>query len=302
MNIAESCQTFIEHLERHKRYSPHTISNYQRDLAHLQRYCEQNSIEHLDAIRSGDIRSLATRWHREGKSPKTIQRRLSTLRSYFHYLVQHAQLKNNPAVVVSAPKNRRTLPKALDTDQASQLVAIPAESYLALRDRAILELLYSCGLRLSELVNLDINDVDLADASLTVLGKGQKSRQLPIGSHALAALREWLQVRNIHIGNTDKTTAVFVSQTGKRIGPRNVQQRLKRYGLKQGVPQNVHPHMLRHSFASHLLESSGDLRAVQELLGHSNISTTQVYTHLDFQHLAKVYDTAHPRAQRKKPR
>lgn len=300
MNIADSCHAYIDHLQRHKRYSSHTISNYQRDLSHLLQFCEQNRILEPGAISSADIRHLATRWHREGKSPKTIQRRLSALRSYFQHLVKQGQLKNNPAVVVSAPKNRRSLPKALDTDQASQLVAISSDSWLSLRDRAMLELLYSCGLRLSELVNLDVNDIDIADASLTVIGKGQKARQLPIGSHALTALRNWLQVRSDCNIDIKESAAVFVSKKGQRISPRNVQLRLKQYGLQQGVQQNVHPHMLRHSFASHLLESSGDLRAVQELLGHSNISTTQVYTHLDFQHLAKVYDSAHPRAQRKK--
>jgi integrase/recombinase XerC len=191
------------------------------------------------------------------------------------------------------------LPKALDADQATQLVSIDVNDPLAIRDRAMLELMYSSGLRLSELIQLDMNNLDLNDAVVTVLGKGRKTRSVPVGRHAIAALKKWFGTRRDMIKSDDQS-AVFITQQGKRITPRAFQLRLKQWAIKQGIPGNVHPHMLRHSFASHLLESSGDLRAVQELLGHADISTTQIYTHLDFQHLAKVYDQAHPRAHRKK--
>ncbi|MCZ6803726.1 MAG: tyrosine recombinase XerC, partial [Proteobacteria bacterium] len=198
---------------------------------------------------------------------------------------------------IIAPKSARKLPKLLDVDQTIQLVEIEQDDVLALRDRAMLELIYSSGLRLAELISLNMTDIDFSDRILTVTGKGKKTRSVPVGKHAIKAIKNWLKKRPLMVNDTEQ--AIFISNRGKRISPRSVQVRLKQWAIKQGLPNHVHPHMLRHSFASHLLESSGDLRAVQELLGHADISTTQVYTHLDFQHLAEVYDKTHPRAHRK---
>ncbi|RYZ84436.1 MAG: tyrosine recombinase XerC, partial [Moraxellaceae bacterium] len=207
---------------------------------------------------------------------------------------------NNPADAIQAPKSPKKLPKTLDVDQTAQFVSVANDSILSLRDRALLELIYSSGLRLAEVVGLNLRDIDLQDAMVTVLGKGNKTRMLPIGSQAIAALKEWLPQRKTLLKD-ELEHAVFITQKGTRITHRAVQLRMQQLSVKQGMDTPVHPHMLRHSFASHMLESSGDLRLVQEMLGHANISTTQIYTHLDFQHLAKVYDNAHPRAQRKKP-
>ena len=236
--------------------------------------------------------------HRQEISGKTIQRELSSLRSLFNYLLREGLAENNPAQGIKAPKVKRKLPATLDIDQLSSLLDVTDDNPLSLRDLAILELLYSSGLRLAELVSINLQDIDLKSAQLEVTGKGAKTRQVPIGRKAIEALQQWIKVR----GNIAKPEeqALFVSKLGKRIHPRTIQQRLKQWALKHGASRSVHPHLLRHSFASHMLESSGDLRAVQELLGHADISTTQIYTHLDFQHLANVYDKAHPRARRKK--
>jgi integrase/recombinase XerC len=223
---------------------------------------------------------------------------LSSLRSFYQFLIRKHQLKNNPAIDIRAPKTARSLPDTLDVDALSQLLDIPADSILAIRDRAMMELFYSSGLRLSELTNLDLDSIDLVENSLRAIGKGNKTRILPIGRKAAEALQNWLSKRDT-MAKPDES-ALFVSNRGKRISTRSVQQRLNYWQQKQGLDQHIHPHKLRHSFASHILESSGDLRAVQELLGHADISTTQIYTHLDFQHLAKVYDNAHPRARKKK--
>jgi len=278
--------------------SPHTRKAYQRDLKFFLEYCKEQRINKWQAMDGHRVRGFVAWRHRQGTGGKSLQRNLSAIRVFYRYLIEQDMAKQNPAEGILAPKTPRKLPKALDADQATQLMLISDQSLLAVRDRAMLELMYSSGLRLSELIQLNMNNLDLRDAVVTVLGKGKKTRTVPVGRHAIAALKKWFGFRHDIIKN--EVTAVFVTQQGKRITPRAFQLRLKQWAIKQGIPGNVHPHMLRHSFASHLLESSGDLRAVQELLGHADISTTQIYTHLDFQHLAKVYDAAHPRAQRKK--
>ena len=243
------------------------------------------------------IRMAVAQLHREGLGGKSLQRWLSSLRSFFQFCIRRGWLKNNIADGITAPKSPKALPKTLDADQAAQFVQVEGDDFINKRDRALVELIYSSGLRLAEAVSLNINDIDWSDAMLTVTGKGRKTRTLPVGSHALTALKNWLEARTLYTQNDEQ--ALFTTQRGQRISHRAVQMRLQQLSIQQGMDNPVHPHMLRHSFASHMLESSGDLRLVQELLGHANISTTQVYTHLDFQHLAKVYDKAHPRAGRK---
>ncbi len=278
--------------------SVHTCNAYQRDLSYLQDYCDKNEIERWSDLNGRLLRGFVAARHRQGIGGRSLQRNLSAIRAFFRYLLDQGKVKNNPAEGITAPKTSRKLPKVLDVDQTTQLVEIEGNNNLAVRDKAMLELIYSSGLRLSELVSLDINDIDFNDRILTVTGKGKKTRSIPVGQHAIEAIKNWLKNRRSIAAGEEQ--ALFVSNRGKRISPRSVQQRLKQWAVKQGLPTHVHPHMLRHSFASHMLESSGDLRAVQELLGHTDISTTQVYTHLDFQHLAQVYDKAHPRAHRKK--
>ena len=278
--------------------SAHTRQAYQRDLAHLQDYCDKYDIRRWCDLDGRQLRGFVAYRHREGIGGRSLQRNLSAIRAFYRYLLTEGEVKNNPAEGIIAPKSPRKLPKVLDADQTSQLVEIDVDDNLAIRDKAILELIYSSGLRLSELISLNISDIDFADRVLTVTGKGNKTRSVPVGRHALTAVKRWLKTRQTMVSSDE--SALFISKRGKRISTRSVQQRLKEWAIKQGLPDHVHPHMLRHSFASHMLESSGDLRAVQELLGHADISTTQVYTHLDFQHLAQVYDKAHPRAQRKK--
>lgn len=278
-------------------YSRHTNDAYVRDLNLFSGFCASKSLCDVSEIDIGVVRGFISEQHRKGKSGKTLARFLSSLRAFFQHQVEAGQRKDNPARDVKAPKSRRKLPVTMDVDQTTKLLDVKADSFLDVRDAAMWELMYSCGLRVSELVNITLEQLDLADRELRVVGKGNKERIVPIGRAAIKAVDSWLEKRNAI--NNGQTLEVFVSQQGRNLTPRSVQKRLKRWALKQGVDFNVHPHMLRHSFATHLLESSGDLRAVQELLGHSNISTTQVYTHLDFQHLAKVYDAAHPRAKRK---
>ncbi len=290
---------YIEELRTVRQLSPHTLSNYRRDLQKFIQFCQQQQLEDPIQVHNSDVRHWAASQHRQGLSGRSIQRALSALRSFYKFRNRLGG-KHNPAIDVQAPKSPRKLPKALDTDSMQQLLNIDNDDWLSCRDSAIMELFYSSGLRLSELVDLNLGDMDLADGQLTVTGKGNKTRQLPIGRFAIDALHLWLAQRQLLTVKNDDAPAVFISQRGKRLGQRAIQLRLKKYSLQQGLGQNIHPHMLRHSFASHMLESSSDLRAVQELLGHANISTTQVYTHLDFQHLAKVYDKAHPRAQQKK--
>ena len=249
-------------------------------------------------VDSRKIRAYAADRHRGGLTPKSLQRHLSAVRAWYRYLLREGQVLNNPADGIRAPKIARRLPHTLDADQLGHLMALPGDTALDRRDRAILELFYSSGLRLAELVALDVADMRSSDGLLQVTGKGSKTRRLPVGRLARQAVQRWLEARP-RLARTEEP-ALFVSRRGGRLSARAIQARLRQRAIEQGMPQHVHPHMLRHSFASHLLESSGDLRAVQELLGHADISTTQVYTHLDFQHLAQVYDQAHPRAKRQK--
>ncbi|MEJ2361581.1 MAG: tyrosine recombinase XerC [Gammaproteobacteria bacterium] len=287
---------FLDKLRHQRQLSSHTLSNYARDLQRFRLYLDSIKLDSWDQVDEACIRQFIAQRHRQQISARTSQRELSALRSFFNFLISEQHLRYNPAQAVQAPKARQALPRVLDVDQVQQLVEIKADTPLAVRDRAILELFYSCGLRLSELAGLDL-PLDLGQALLTVVGKGNKTRSVPIGSKAIAALRAWLDIRGDFVKLANN--AVFLSERGGRLSVRSIQQRLRHWARVQGLTDHVHPHMLRHSFASHILESSGDLRAVQELLGHSDINTTQIYTHLDFQHLAKVYDSAHPRASKK---
>ncbi len=295
LDLDTAIQQFLEHLKYEKQLSPHTLSNYQRDLSRLEKYCQDNGTP-LEQLQQHHLRQCLTQMHRQGLKPRSIQRWLSALRSFFHFCLQHQYVDLNPCTGLQAPKADKPLPKALDVDQAIQFVEIKGEDFLALRDRACLELFYSCGLRLSELVSLNWSDIDLTQGEVRVTGKGNKTRELPIGKPARQALQQWRQHQQL---SQQAISAVFTNKKGGRLHPRSIQMRFNKLSVSQGVDQPVHPHMLRHSFASHMLESSGDLRAVQELLGHANLTTTQVYTHLDFQHLANVYDQAHPRAKQR---
>ncbi len=290
---------FEGHLSGERNLSPKTCQSYRRDLLRFGEFLSQQAGVGVSAVDPGHVRAFVAWRHRKGVSGRTIQRELSALRTFFGYLLREASLGANPATGVGAPKSARKLPSVMDADQVAGLLDFDDKSPLAVRDRAMLELVYSSGLRLSELVGLNLGDVDLEESLVGVTGKGRKRRIIPVGGHASAAIEHWLAKRPALVKGSTK--ALFVSTRGARLSPRAVQSRFERWARAKGVDVRLHPHLLRHSFASHLLESSGDLRAVQELLGHADISTTQVYTHLDFQHLAKVYDKAHPRA-RKRPR
>ncbi|QFU77127.1 tyrosine recombinase XerC [Halioglobus maricola] len=298
-SLAKSCQRFITYSRDVRQLSPHTLSNYERDLQSLQAWSESNNRPSADQLNEADIRAWASLLHRRGLAGSSIQRSLSAARSFFNFLGKENGYPRNPAASVQAPRKPRKLPKTMDADQMGRYLEFDDTNPTSLRDRAIAELFYSSGLRLAELASIDIVDIDRDSRLLTVTGKGSKTRTVPVGSTALEAIDAWLAVRPPAMNGEDDQ-ALFTSNRGTRISARNIQARLKLQGRKAGMHQDVHPHMLRHSFASHMLESSGDLRAVQELLGHANISTTQIYTHLDFQHLAKVYDAAHPRAKRRK--
>jgi integrase/recombinase XerC len=295
--LQSTLEAFYQYLKSEKRYSPHTLSNYQRDLHHFCNYCQQIQIDQWASVDSHLMRAYVATRHRKGLGGRSLQRELSAIRSFFNYLRREAEVKNNPVIGIRAPKTARKLPTPLDVDEMGQLLSVNHDTPLAIRDWAMMELMYSGGLRLAELVSLNIDNIDLVDNSVPVSGKGSKTRIVPIGRFANESLKQWLKER-VKLANRDET-ALFVSLRGTRISTRSVQQRMKQWGVTQGIDSPVHPHRLRHSFASHLLESSGDLRAVQELLGHADISTTQIYTHIDFQHLAKVYDAAHPRAKAK---
>lgn len=289
---------FFIYMRSEKQLSLHTQANYARDLEKFQKYCQEKHLLELDKLTANHIRVAVAQLHRNGLGGKSLQRWLSSLRSFFQFCIKRQWMSNNIADGIAAPKSPKKLPKTLDVDQAIQFVEVEGDNFIQQRDRALVELIYSSGLRLAEVVALNLNDIDWGDAMLWVIaGKGDKSRVLPIGSAAMSALANWLPARKMFASEFEQ--ALFITQRGSRIGHRAVQIRLQQLSVQQGMDTPVHPHMLRHSFASHMLESSGDLRLVQELLGHANISTTQVYTHLDFQHLAKVYDTAHPRARRK---
>ena len=290
-------ERFGAHLARERRMSPHTVSNYLRELRSLAAWCDAQGIDAWQTLDSQHLRMFAARSHAGGLAPRSVQRRLSAVRSFFRWLQREKAVTGNPAVDVRAPKSRRALPVTVDADQMARLLDIRDTTPLALRDRALMELLYSSGLRLAELVGLDLSDLDLADRTVRVTGKGRKARIVPVGSKAIAALGAWLRARTEVAVSGEM--AVFIGRGGRRIGPRAVQARVAWWARRQGLPVHLHPHLFRHSFASHILESSQDLRGVQELLGHADIATTQVYTHLDFQHLARIYDQAHPRARRR---
>ena len=299
-NLADACTEFLDYLRDVRQLSPHTLQNYQRDLLTLQRYSEEHNRRSAADLDEADIRAWVSQLRRRGLAGSSIQRSLSAVRSFFNYLGRINGHPRNPAASVQAPRNPRKLPNTLDADQVERYLLFEDDNPTALRDRAMAELFYSSGLRLSELNSVNLDDIDRSSKLLTVTGKGNKTRTVPVGSAALEAIDQWLAVRPHTAADEDAARAMFTSNRGHRISVRSIQARLKLQGRKSGMHQDVHPHMLRHSFASHMLESSGDLRAVQELLGHANISTTQIYTHLDFQHLAKVYDAAHPRARRRK--
>ena len=280
-----------------RRLSVHTITAYRRDLRALQDWCERNSVEQWHALDHQHVRRFAAQSHARGLQGRSIQRRLAALRTFFGFLLREGALKRNPALEVPSPKASRRLPQTLDVDQMARLLALEPGDALAARDLALMELFYSSGLRLAELTSLRLKDLDLAGASVRVLGKGRKERICPVGSKAIAALRVWLAQRGALVRSG--VDSVFIARHGGPLGTRAVQLRVAARARAQGLAQPMHPHLFRHSFATHLLESSRDLRGVQELLGHANISTTQVYTHLDFQHLARTYDQAHPRAKRR---
>ncbi len=290
---------FIDYLRDVRQLSPHTISNYRRDLLALQRYCATSGRGAVETLAEADIRAWASQLFRQGLAGGSIQRGLSAVRSLYNFLGRESGLLRNPAASVQAPRKPRKLPKTMDADQVTKYLSFDTDSLIARRDSAMAELFYSSGLRLAELAAVEVDDIDPHSKLLTVTGKGRKTRTVPVGSVALQAIARWLEVRPAATANATDSKALFTSNRGRRISVRSIQARLKVQGRRSGMHQDVHPHMLRHSFASHMLESSGDLRAVQELLGHANISTTQIYTHLDFQHLAKVYDAAHPRAKRR---
>lgn len=285
---------FLRYLREEKRVSEHTAVNYQRDLARFASFCCAKEIRDWADVQPGDVRQYVAARHKDRISSKTIGRDLATLRSFYRFLLKENQAASNPVLHIRAPKAPKRLPKVLDVDQMSGMLDAAADSLYEIRDLAMFELFYSSGLRLSELVKLDISDVDFAQGFLLVrFGKGGKQRQVPIGAKAVVALNRWLSVRPDF-----SESSLFISFSGRRLTQRTVQLRLSRWGKKIALDEHVHPHMLRHSFASHLLEASQDIRAVQELLGHSSIATTQIYTHLDFQHLAKIYDNAHPRSRK----
>jgi integrase/recombinase XerC len=292
-------QAFLDGLRFQQRVSPHTLDAYGRDLRRLEAFCDERRIAHWESLEAADLREYLARQHRRGLGSRSLQRALSAIRGFFDALIRRRELERNPATGLRAPKAPRTLPKPLDVDQMVGLLEAATDDVLERRDLAMWELFYSSGLRLVELTALNVSDIDLREGMVLVRrGKGGKSRHVPLGAHAKQALETWLTARDGYCPG--ERQAVFLSRRGERIAPRTVQARLARWQHKLGISERLHPHRLRHSFASHLLESSGDLRAVQELLGHASLSTTQVYTHLDFQHLAQVYDRAHPRARRKK--
>ncbi|MGR9105382.1 MAG: tyrosine recombinase XerC [Gammaproteobacteria bacterium] len=291
-------ERFIEQLLYERRRSSQTAKAYRRDLAQLVDFCATAGVTEWTQLTGRHVQQYLTNRHRKGLGSRSLQRELSAIRSFLQFLVKSRLIEDNPADYVKAPKAAKRLPKTLDLDQVTGLMASIPDSILEHRDLAILELFYSSGLRLTELANLNLEDIDLHQGSLLVRqGKGSKSRLVPVGSYAIAAIQNWLNIRDALPGR--ESSALFLSSRGKRLAPRSIESRLDAWSKKHGLREPVHPHMLRHSFASHLLQASRDLRAVQELLGHSNIRTTQIYTHLDFEYLSSVYDQAHPRAKKK---
>lgn len=287
---------YLSHLASERRLSPHTLAAYRRDLQPLLLHLHREQVATAADLRPFHLRNALLTLRQRRLSPVSLRRTLSAWRQFCGWLAQEEKLAQNPAAGLQAPKVPKKLPRTLDVDQMQQLLqASSVCEPLIVRDQAMFELLYSAGLRLAELVGLNLSDIYRDEGMLRATGKGNKTRLLPIGHHARQALYQWLEVRRQWCGHAEP--ALFISERGQRLGARSVQLRLKQYALRQQLGESVHPHMLRHAFASHLLESSQDIRAVQELLGHASISTTQIYTHLDFQHLAKTYDAAHPRAK-----
>ncbi len=315
-------ERFASHLTLERRMSGHTVAAYRHDLLRLRTFCDERKITRWSTLDNAQVRTFAAAEHASGVGPRSIQRRLSAVRAFYEFMLREGHCARNPARDVRAPKTKKRLPTTLDADQMARLLEFRVCDSLSARDKAIMELFYSCGLRLSELVSLDIGAIDLADRTVRVVGKGGKTRLLPIGRFAIDALQEWLVERAAlarHTAPAKRTPnarrnalakrgalvqsdqlAVFIGHSGRRLSVRAVQMRVGMWARRQGLGVHVHPHMLRHSFATHLLESSSNLRGVQELLGHADIGTTQIYTHLDFQHLAKVYDATHPRARRQR--
>ena len=292
----ELLNEYLQFLNFERGLSPLTRENYARDIKQLIKLADSTALNELQNIQ---IRRFIATLHSKGLGGKSLARMLSSWRGFFTFLVNRKGYSNNPVIGLRAPKSPKALPQALSIEQTIKLVDIKEDDFLSVRDHAILELFYSSGLRLSELVNLNIDTLDFIEGTVEVTGKGNKTRIVPMGAHAMAAIQKWLVLRANITLNDAVSKPVFIGLQGRRISARNIQYRLKEWSIKQGINSSVHPHMLRHSFASHVLQSSGDLRAVQEMLGHANISTTQVYTHLDFQHLSKTYDAAHPRAKKK---
>lgn len=292
------CEEYLLFLQQQKNYSSLTIKNYRHQLSLLLKHISSLNINHWHDLKTIHIRQLSAQQHRLGKSSKSIALLLSSSRSFFQFLINKNIMQSNPAKNVRAPKGEKKLPKTIDIDQVFLLLnSIDKKSEIGIRDKAIAELFYSSGLRLAELAFCNMSDVDLDSGLIRVTGKGNKQRILPIGKHAKLAMSHWLKVRLSWLPHTEEQ-ALFISQRKSRISHRSIQKRLEYWGKKIGLNASLHPHKFRHSCATHVLESSGDIRAVQELLGHQNISTTQIYTHLDFQKLAEVYDKSHPRAKK----
>ena len=295
MNPVDS---YLQHLAAERRLSPHTVAAYQRDLAKLSHLVADTPLAELSVT---DIRGAIVKLRSQGLSATSVARHLSSWRGFYAFACRRLGYASNPCIGLRPPKAAKALPQVLSPDACTQLLdgesATATDDALLARDRAMFELFYSSGLRLSELTGLDLNDINLHSGEAQVTGKGRKTRIVPVGQQARIALAAWLPQR-LPLAR-DNTPALFISQRGTRLTPRSVQLRLNRWARQAGLNQHVHPHMLRHAFATHVLQSSADLRAVQEMLGHASISTTQVYTHLDWQHLAKVYDQAHPRARKK---
>ena len=296
--LQKEIQEFLSYLESVKQYSKHTISGYKRDLTKLSGYLLNIDIEDWQSVNEHELRTFVNSERRRGLSPRSIQRVLSTSRSFFEYLLVEGVIKLSPAQNINSPKSAQLLPKAMDADLVQRLLDFKPNGLIEVRDKAIAELLYSSGLRLSEVCTLDVQDLELKERVCRVTGKGNKMRVVPVGKKAIQAIRDWLIHRKeLKHSKSSSSEAMFLNNKGKRISARSIQLRLEKLCAQRGLP-GINPHMLRHSFASHVLESSGDLRAVQEMLGHADIATTQIYTKLDFQHLSKVYDSAHPRARK----
>jgi integrase/recombinase XerC len=296
MNNTELIEEYKKFIAFEKRLSSSSVKSYLRDINELLKLMGNKK---LNSYSIEDIRKNIAILHSKGLSGKSLSRMISSWRGLFNFLIHKYQFNQNPTLGIKAPKSKKLLPQTLSVDQTIKLIDIKDNSFLGLRDHAILELFYSSGLRLSELVDININNINFDDGTITVTGKGNKERIIPVGTFAFKAIKKWLKSRKTINNLTPKNQILFLSKSGQKLTPRAIQYRLKFWAIKQGIPENIHPHLLRHSFASHLLQSSQDLRAVQELLGHANISTTQIYTHLDFQHLSKIYDKAHPRAKKK---